>query len=60
MLSYTMIKAVVVIFLLLMGVGMMMLAPSVPYYLSQYAIVVGAMGFVFMVLGLIAIFKLRD
>lgn len=55
-----MLKAVVVIFLFALGIGMMLLAPSVPYYFSEYALVISAMGVVFIVLGLIAIFKLRD
>jgi hypothetical protein len=55
-----MIKALVIIFFLMMGIGMMALSINLPYYLSGYNVAVACMGVVFVVLALIAIFKMRD
>jgi len=60
MLNYYMIKALVIIFFLMMGMGMMALSINLPYYLSEYNVAVASIGVVFVVLALIAIFKMRD
>jgi hypothetical protein len=58
--NYCMLKALVIIFFLMMGIGMMALSINLPYYLSGYNVAVACMGVVFVILALIAIFKMRD
>lgn len=55
-----MMKALVIIFLLLLGIGFMAMSINLPYYFVQYQLACASMGVVFVVLSMIAIFKMRD